>query len=107
MTMTEADTTFGDGVVLLQRREGSHRDAQPSEPAQRLSKATWAGLGEAVRAAEADRASACRLRGAGERAFSAGADIKEFDDARHRGDATAHQDTVRGCLAAIERPPSH
>lgn len=106
MTMTEAETTFGGGVVLLTRREGI-ATVTINRPSQHnaLSKATWAGIGEAVRAADADPAiGVIVMRGAGQRAFSAGADIKEFETTRATEEnAQAHQDTVRACLAAIEQ----
>jgi enoyl-CoA hydratase len=44
-----------------------------------LNKAMWAGLGEAMRSLSADDALRCIvIRGAGEKAFAAGADIAEF-----------------------------
>ena len=51
-----------------------------------LDKAMWAGLGEALRALSADNSLRCVVvRGAGEKAFAAGADIAEFS--RERADA--------------------
>ena len=105
MTMTEVDTTFGGGVVLLERRDGIativlNRPGQHNA----LSGATWAGLSAAMRAAEADPSiGVIVLRGAGQRAFSAGADIKEFETNRaDEVQANAHQETVRDCRAAID-----
>jgi len=53
--MTQAETNFGGGVVLLERRDGIatlvlNRPSQHNA----LSRDTWAGLGEAVQAADAD-----------------------------------------------------
>jgi enoyl-CoA hydratase/carnithine racemase len=54
----------------------------------------WRALPEAIAAAEADPAiRVIVLRGAGTRAFSAGADISEFDSAR-AGDAAATYDAL-------------
>jgi enoyl-CoA hydratase/carnithine racemase len=51
-----------------------------------LNKAMWAGLGETVRLLSADDALRCVVvRGAGDKAFAAGADIAEF--ARERANA--------------------
>ena len=51
-----------------------------------LNRAMWSALGEAMRALSADDALRCVvLRGAGEKAFAAGADIAEF--ANERADA--------------------
>ena len=89
MTMTQAETAFGGGVVLLERREGI-ATVTINRPSQHnaLSKVTWAGIGEAVGAADTDPSvGVIVMRGAGQRAFSAGADIKEFENApRHRGE---------------------
>ncbi|MGE3269406.1 MAG: enoyl-CoA hydratase/isomerase family protein [Chloroflexota bacterium] len=84
MTVPEHEPVFGDGVVLLARREGIativlNRPGQHNA----LSSATWQGLGDAVRAADADPSiNVLVLRGAGQRAFSAGADIEEFETNR-------------------------
>ena len=104
MAMTEAETAFEGGVVLLQRQAGIatvilNRPGQHNA----LSGATWAGLGAAVRAADADPTiSVIVLRGAGQRAFSAGADIKEFETNRAtEQQAHARQELVRDTMAAL------
>jgi enoyl-CoA hydratase/carnithine racemase len=106
MTMTQAETSFGGGVVLLERRDGI-ATVLLNRPSQHnaLSKATWAGLGDAVRAADADPSvGVIVLRGAGQRAFSAGADIKEFETSRATVEhAREHQDTVKGCMDALQQ----
>ena len=102
---TAAETTFGEGVVVLSRQEGI-ATVMLNRPGQHnaLSSATWKGLGEAVAAADADPSvGVIVLRGAGQRAFSAGADIKEFETTRATEDgARNHQDTVQACLGALE-----
>jgi enoyl-CoA hydratase/carnithine racemase len=104
--MADATTTFGDGVVLLERRDGI-ATVVLNRPRQHnaLSKATWAGLGDAARAADADpTVGVIMLRGAGQRAFSAGADIKEFETDRVTEEhAQSHQQTVRDAMAALEQ----
>jgi enoyl-CoA hydratase/carnithine racemase len=106
MTMTQAETIFGGGVVLLERRDGI-ATVVLNRPGQHnaLSKATWAGLGEAVRIADADSTlGVIVLRGAGQRAFSAGADIKEFETSRATEEqARDHQDTVKRCMESLQQ----
>jgi enoyl-CoA hydratase/carnithine racemase len=59
-----------------------------------LNKAMWAGLGAALRDLSADNALRCVVvRGAGEKAFAAGADIAEF--ARERASARQAKDYGR------------
>lgn len=103
--VTATVTPFGEGVVLLSRQDGI-ATVTINRPGQHnaLSSATWKGLGEAVGAADADPSvGVIVLRGAGQRAFSAGADIKEFETTRATEDgAQNHQDTVQACLAALE-----
>jgi enoyl-CoA hydratase/carnithine racemase len=104
-TMTQAETSFGGGVVLLERRDAI-ATVVLNRPGQHnaLSKAMWAGLGEAVRTADAEPAvGVIVLRGAGRRAFSAGADIKEFETSRATEEqARDHQDTVKACMDALQ-----
>jgi len=106
MTTVDAATAFGEGVVLLAQQKGI-ATVTLNRPRQHnaLSQATWAGLGDAVKAADADpTVGVIVLRGAGQRAFSAGADIKEFQSSRGTEEqADAHQQTVRACLSALEQ----
>jgi enoyl-CoA hydratase/carnithine racemase len=68
-----------------------------------LSAATWKALGDAVSAASGDDGlRAVVVRGAGGRAFSAGADIAEFEETR--GSAAAAREygaLINGCMAAL------
>ena len=75
----------GDCLVS---REGAIATVALSNPGRlnALDKSMWQRLGEAMRALSADDALRCIvLRGAGEKAFAAGADIAEF--ANERADA--------------------
>lgn len=68
----------------------------------------WGRIPEHVRAAESDpKVRVIILRGAGSRAFSAGADISEFESAR-AGDAAANYDRLNheafSALLAAEKP---
>jgi enoyl-CoA hydratase/carnithine racemase len=70
-----------------------------------LTKAMWVGLGEAIRALAADDALRCVvLRGAGDQAFAAGADISEF--ATERADsrrAKAYGELIHETMQAVGR----
>ena len=73
---------------ILISRDGAIATVVLNRPARlnALDRAMWAGLGEALRDLSADDALRCVVvRGAGEKAFAAGADIAEF--ARERADA--------------------
>ncbi len=63
----------------------------------------WAGLGEAMTAVSGDESLRCVIiRGAGERAFSAGADISEFPDIRaDAAQAGEYGKVVADTLSAI------
>lgn len=70
-----------------------------------LTKAMWAGLGAAMRELAADDALRCVvLRGAGEQAFAAGADISEF--ASERADsrqAKAYGELIHETMQSVGR----
>lgn len=70
-----------------------------------LNKAMWERLGEAMRALSADEALRCVvLRGAGEKAFAAGADISEF--ATERADskqAKRYGELIHETMQAVGR----
>lgn len=69
-----------------------------------IDKATWLALGDAFVALSADHAVRCIvLRGAGDKAFSPGADISEFETERaDRDKARAYNATVERTIGAIE-----
>ena len=72
------------GTVLVQR-DGTIATVTLSSPGRMnaLDKAMWTQLGAAMRALDADEGLRCVvLRGAGEKAFAAGADIAEFHTQR-------------------------
>ena len=75
-----------------------------------LDKPMWRRLGEAVEALSADDGVRCVvLRGAGDKAFAAGADISEFETERANAEqARAYNALVEDVLAALEscRHPS-
>src|SRR5688572_8535621 len=70
-----------------------------------LDKGMWARLGEAMRELSADEALRCVVvRGAGEKAFAAGADIAEF--ARERADARQakpYGELIHATMQAVAR----
>jgi enoyl-CoA hydratase len=70
-----------------------------------ITKALWARLGEAIAALDADPSVRCIvLRGAGERAFSPGNDISEFDTERSTSaQARAYGVVMHGTLEALRR----
>jgi len=72
-----------------------------------LTLAMWRELAQTVRSLAADRSvRVIVLRGAGERAFSAGADIREFPEFRTGAAAAAAYDqAVAAALNAIEEAP--
>lgn len=67
----------------------------------------WAALGDAFRTLSADDSVRCiLLRGAGEKAFSAGADIEEFEKARDTADKSrAYSKVTQAALGAIADCP--
>ena len=89
MTMTEAETTFGGGVVLLERRDGI-ATVTINRPSQHnaLSKATWAGhrRGRARRRRRSEHRRARHARGRPARLRRRRRHQGVRDDARHRGE---------------------
>src|SRR3954471_9672736 len=91
------------GSVLLSR-DGAVATVTLSNPEKlnAMSLAMWRRLGEIMREADADASLRCVvLRGAGNKAFAAGADISEF--ARERSDSKAgkrYGDAVDGMMRA-------
>ena len=70
-----------------------------------LNKAMWVGLGETMRRLSADDALRCIVvRGAGDKAFAAGADIAEFDRERaHARQARDYGHLIHETMQAIAR----
>ncbi|MFL5299303.1 MAG: enoyl-CoA hydratase/isomerase family protein [Anaeromyxobacteraceae bacterium] len=85
----------GDGVVTLTL----HRPAKLNA----LTKPLWRELGDALRALDADEGVRCVvLRGAGERAFSPGNDISEFEAERsNAAQARAYGALMHDTLGAL------
>lgn len=74
-TEPAVDVRMDGGIAILALNQPSRRNA--------ISLAMWKGVGEEIRRLDADRS--CRvvvIRGAGATAFSAGADISEFQEQR-------------------------
>jgi enoyl-CoA hydratase len=92
------------GDVLVSR-EGTVATVTLSNPEKlnAMSLAMWRRLGEIMREADADASLRCVvLRGAGTKAFAAGADISEFE--RTRSDAKSgkqYGDIIEGMMRAI------
>jgi enoyl-CoA hydratase len=96
---------MADELVLTERNEGGvtllRLNNGPMNP---LSKAVLGALGTAARAVSADAAVKAVVIAGGEKAFAAGADIKEFgDQAAAREVAAAFRDAF-DAVAAIPRP---
>jgi enoyl-CoA hydratase len=70
-----------------------------------LSKAMWAGLGESMRKLSADDALRCVVvRGAGDKAFAAGADIAEFASERANSkQAKPYGNLIQETMQAVAR----
>ncbi|MBS1254997.1 MAG: Short-chain-enoyl-CoA hydratase [Deltaproteobacteria bacterium] len=68
-----------------------------------INKATWIALGDAIDELETDDDVRCIvLRGAGDKAFSPGADISEFETERaNRDKARAYNSTVENTIDAL------
>src|SRR6267143_1897635 len=72
-----------------------------------INGAMWRGIPEAMARFDADREVRCvAFRGAGAKAFSAGADISEFDKARaERGSVAEYDDLLDRVLHSIQGSP--
>ncbi|HEY0296090.1 MAG TPA: enoyl-CoA hydratase-related protein [Bordetella sp.] len=83
------------GIAILRLSSPSRRNA--------ISASMWRTLRNfAVQANRMDDLRAVVVRGDGERIFSAGADIGEFDAARSGADTRAYDDLVESACAAVE-----
>jgi enoyl-CoA hydratase/carnithine racemase len=91
--------------LLLRERDGGVETLTLNRPDKlnALTKALWRELGEALRALDADEGVRCVvLRGAGERAFSPGNDISEFEAERsNAAQARAYGALMHDTLAAL------
>src|SRR3989449_451252 len=78
-----------------------------TQPRNAINGAMWRGIPEAMARFDADREVRCvAFRGAGAKAFSAGADISEFDKARaERGSVAEYDDLLDRVLHSIQGSP--
>ena len=112
--MTDTATTVRDAVVdtpidpdshILLRRDQAVATVTINRPAQRnaISFTMWTQLAELMRDLDADRSVRCVvICGAGGEAFSAGADISDFD--QYRSDSTkgrVYNRAVDGLLETV------
>jgi enoyl-CoA hydratase/carnithine racemase len=92
-------------LLLVPRRGGAVAEIVLNRPRQHnaLNLAMWQGLARLAAQLQADRtARAVVLRGAGERAFSAGADVAEFEHTRtNREVGIEYNRTLRQAMDAI------
>ena len=89
---------------ILVERDGPIATVTFNRPSQRnaISFEMWLELGEILRGFESDHSLRCVVfRGAGGEAFSAGADIKDFD--AHRFDSTSAANYAKAFEGALER----
>ncbi len=94
---------------ILVEREGPIATVVLNRPEKlnALTKSMWRGLGEVITELSADHELRCIvLRGAGERSFSPGNDISEFETERHDvASARAYGDVMHLTLSALHRCP--
>jgi enoyl-CoA hydratase len=94
------------GEILLER-EGDIATVTLSNPEKlnALRLGSWQRLGEAMRELDADVSLRCVVvRGAGEKAFAAGADISEFETTRRNAKlAKKYGKVIEATMAAISR----
>lgn len=91
-------------VVLLERRGGvATITLNRPDRHNAMSIATWRGIAEAARAADGDpEVRVVVIRGAGQRAFSAGADIGEFEEQRATAARTrVYSELVHAAMEAL------
>ncbi len=92
---------------ILTARDGAIATVTLNKPEKlnALSQAMWARLGEAMRTLDADDSVRCIvLRGAGDKAFAAGADISEFHAERaDSAQAKRYSDTGIGWMHAVAK----
>ncbi len=92
--------------ILLQSREGAVVTLTINRPEKlnAMTKPLWRALGEAVHALSADDAVRCIvLRGAGEKSFSPGNDISEFETERsNKKQAIAYGEIMHNTVKALQ-----
>lgn len=91
-------------VVLLERRDGvATISLNRPERHNAMSVAVWRGIAESAREADADpEVKVVVIRGAGRKAFSAGADIGEFEVQRSTPERSqAYSDLVHDAMVAL------
>jgi len=93
------------GQPILVEREGAIATVTLNKPDKlnALDEAMWLQLGAAMRALDADDAVRCIvLRGAGDKAFAAGADISEFQSQRANAkQAKQYGEEIAGTMHAV------
>ena len=90
------------GEILL-ARDGDIATVTLSNPGRlnALGLGSWKRLGEVMRELDADKSLGCIvMRGAGDKAFAAGADISEFETTRRNAKSAKKYGAVRGNRAA-------
>lgn len=100
--MTQAEDQ--DQAVLLERRDGvATVTLNQPDRLNAMSIAVWRGLPDVARAADADpEVGAIVIRGAGRGAFSAGADLSEFEATRATPErARTYSDLVHATMEAL------
>lgn len=90
---------------VLTQRDGAIATVTLNNPARlnALNKSMWRRLGEVIRDCDADDSLRCIvLRGAGDQAFAAGADIAEFaTERRDRAQAREYGDLIHATMQAV------
>ena len=95
-----------ESAVLLERRDGiATISLNRPERLNAMSVAVWRGIAVAAQEADADSdVGVVVIRGAGRKAFSAGADITEFEEQRATPErALAYADLVNDAMEAVVR----
>ena len=99
------DAAVDSGGYILVRREAAIATVTINRPAQRnaISFAMWGQLTELMRQLDSDRDTRCVvIAGAGEEAFSAGADISDFEQYRSDSErARVYNRAVDGLLQTV------
>src|SRR5713226_5862923 len=94
---------MSDNVLLQRHGAIATVTLNNAEKLNALSFGMWMRLGEVMRELDADESLRCVvLRGAGEKAFAAGADISEFEKVRTNARvAKEYGDKIEGTMRAV------